>query len=455
MVLPSDKLSATGNPYEPHRSPAGSRAAYGEESPEALRRRVEVLLDEMMLGGVDTASAGPARDQMGSQAGGSGTAAWTPADEVALDYDGASPGSKSPGSNGTNGGFDAPPGVELNGAYTPTHKADEPAPGDQPILPARGARNPLVSAEDRYAHLSGAQPGDQPAPAPSAAPGQPETSPATEDWPAGSGAAYMPASSSPLNPTVRRQSPSLASMMSVGVRAANRSNLLPRSNEINVDVVQQEIDDLLRAIPASLPAGNEAVERSRHLLNKAQTLLQSEPTRTAEVEYYLQQVRRIVQRTRQTEQWSSLYRNRLTAYLWAWLLLGAMVVAALIVYLPDITDLFSQLLDAPALWSIAQQGPVVLAGAFAGALGASVAALFSMQRRSRREFGHFDRKYGLRGLLLPLMGFFFGFLLALLWTVVYLLAAIDPVLYGWAVAAPAALAFVVGFSQEWLYGARI
>ena len=36
--------------------------------------------------------------------------------------------------------------------------------------------------------------------------------------------------------------------MAVGVRAANRSNLLPRSNEIDADTVQQEINDLLRAV---------------------------------------------------------------------------------------------------------------------------------------------------------------------------------------------------------------
>ena len=86
--------------------------------------------------------------------------------------------------------------------------------------------------------------------------------------------------------------------MSVGVRAANRSNLLPRNNEIDASTIQQEINDLLRAVGAGKSANHAEMERSRHLLNKAQTLLQSDPARTAEVDYYLQQVRRIVQRTR-------------------------------------------------------------------------------------------------------------------------------------------------------------
>jgi hypothetical protein len=77
-----------------------------------------------------------------------------------------------------------------------------------------------------------------------------------------------------------------------------------------------------------------------------------------------------------------------------------------------------------------------------------------MQRHGSREFAYFDRKYGLRGLLLPLLGMFLGFLLALFCAVVYILAEIDPGLHTWAVAIPAVLAFAVGFGQEWLYGAR-
>jgi hypothetical protein len=276
-----------------------------------------------------------------------------------------------------------------------------------------------------------------------------------ERWsPPGGGTSGEYAGSALSNSAVRRQSPSIASTMSVGVRAANRSNLLPRDNEITAETAQQEINDLLKAVATTLPPGNEAVERSRHLLGKAQTLLQSDPTRTAEVDYYLQQVRRIVQRTRQTEQWSSLYKQRLSLYLWAWLLLSAMIVTAVALYTGEVIEFFTQLVDTPELGLIFQQAPVLLAGAFGGVLGASLSALFNMQRHGSREFAYFDRKYGLRGLLLPLLGMFFGFLLALFCAVVYILAEIDPGLHAWAVAVPAVLAFVVGFGQEWLYGAR-
>lgn len=441
-------------------------SAYGEESPEALRRRADALLDEMMLGGVDAASAGPHT--------GNGATHWPSTGAMGLEYDGAGYGANGPnGFREASGSLDAhfdaheaneylppvghPPAAALAAPATPN--GDEPATAPaapSPAAPAGGGR--LISAEDRYAQYTGAR-----SAAPSSVPPAriqpaaelpslaPEPAPAWQ--PAADEAARQSPTSAP-NSTVRRQSPSLASTMSVGVRAANRTNLLPRNHEVDAGAVQQEINDLLRAVAAELPGGNEAVERSRHLLNKAQTLLQSDPTRTAEVDYYLQQVRRIVQRTRQTQQWSSLYRQRLTVYLWSWLLFSALVVAASALYAGPLADWLNQVIDLPDWWLIVQQGPVLLAGAFAGSLGASLSALLHMQRHARREFGYFDRKYGLRGLLLPLLGLLLGLVLAGLWSGVYLMAGVDPVLHTWAIAAPALLALLAGFVQQWLYGAR-
>lgn len=452
---------------------ASSRGAYGEESPEALRRRADVLLDEMMLGGIDTGAAGPYSSGTTTGSGnGNGAAHWPSADEMALDYDGAA--GHDSGSNGSYG--------------------DDALVGGEPVLPPRSTSSRLISAEERYTQLTGARSDGEPAPQtpPAVAPLPVSAAPPSQTEPASSfPRTDMPRADAPAATTsdyrgdyrtdtrggyqnnyaadsagsalgvstgsssaVRRQSPSLASQMAVGVRAANRSNLLPRNNEIDADTVQQEINELLRAVSTSLPAGNEAVERSRHLLSKAQTLLQSDPTRTAEVDYYLQQVRRIVQRTQQTAQWSSVYQKRLTVYLWAWLLLAGMIVAAVALSTGAAVEFFTQLVDTPGLKPIVQQAPVVLAGAFTGALGASLSALFSMQRRSRREHSYFDRKYGLRGLLLPLLGMFFGLLLAIMAAIIYILAEIDPGVWTWAVAVPAVLALIVGFGQEWMYGAR-
>jgi hypothetical protein len=59
----------------------------------------------------------------------------------------------------------------------------------------------------------------------------------------------------------------------------------------------------------------------------------------------------------------------------------------------------------------------------------------------------------LRGLTLPLLGALFGVVLALLWATVSYFLALDAANI-WLGALPALVAFFVGFSQEWLYGAR-
>ena len=53
MGLQSGKTTATGDIYDSQRSLSGVRSPFGEDSPDALRRRAELLLDEMMLGAVD------------------------------------------------------------------------------------------------------------------------------------------------------------------------------------------------------------------------------------------------------------------------------------------------------------------------------------------------------------------------------------------------------------------
>ena len=53
MGLQSGKTTATGDIYDSQRSLSGARSPFGEDSPDALRRRAELLLDEMMLCAVD------------------------------------------------------------------------------------------------------------------------------------------------------------------------------------------------------------------------------------------------------------------------------------------------------------------------------------------------------------------------------------------------------------------
>ena len=354
-----------------------------DESAEALRRRADVLLDEMMLNGVDIgmndgAFAVDASSSVGREAAhangftenGHHRHQHTPAHATdhalypgdlasgaLLETPASSPTAAATGAAATN---PAPTSTRWPTApaslFAPLPVNDEPPP-----QPAR-----LIPAQDRYA---------PPAPAASLLPG----------------ANGFPATGSTA---VRRQSASLASTMTVGGRANMRSPLLPRALEVDVDTAAQEILALSSEISAALPVGHEAAERSRHLLNKAQNILQSDPSRTAEVDYYLQQVRRIVQRTQQTHTDSSLYRRRLTLYLTAWAALALTVLIARYVLeaelLAFLEDFFWTSPDA--VW--VRFGPMILAACFAGALGAALGVLLNMRRHAAQEYGYFDRKDG-------------------------------------------------------------
>ena len=233
-----------------------------------------------------------------------------------------------------------------------------------------------------------------------------------------------------------------------------RSTLLPRSGDANAEGLQQEIRELMTEVTSTLSAGNESYERSRHLLNKAQAILQSDPLRTAEAEYYLQQVRRIVQRAHQRNTWSAVYRKRLTLYLICWTALTLLVLVTSIFYA-----------DALVAWALTEANsdmgaelasfvPMALWALSAGALGAALMELLAMRRYARRPYGLFDRKYGLRGLLMPILGLSIGLIFAVIWGTLLWALGIDPAERLWVGAVPTVLAFLAGLTQRWFYGVR-
>lgn len=414
-----------------------------DDSADALRRRADALLDEMMLGGVDI-GAGFGADAISDPGYTNGfTENGAHHHEVKPEQRYAAASSELASSSviDDEGGvvrpsqgatarplFDSGQRDDARRPFPEYPPQDEPsttlgaaAAGDVPKGDAR-----LIPAEDRYA---------RPAP-PIVEPPMPLNGPTRSP-----------------NSAVRRQSASLASSMTVGARASARSTLLPREVEIDADTAAQEIHALNAEIAASLPIGHEAAERGRHLLSKAQHILDSDPSRSAEVEYYIQQVRRIVQRTRQMHNDSSLYRNRLILYLMAWAALALTGVAARYLLQGELVALLEAFfwVGSDSIW--VQFGPMVIGAFFAGALGAAISVLLNMRRHGAREHGYFDRKYGLRGLLLPILGAVFGVLIALVWAAVCYFTRMDG-LDIWVGSLPALFAFLVGFSQEWLYGAR-
>jgi hypothetical protein len=253
---------------------------------------------------------------------------------------------------------------------------------------------------------------------------------------------------------VRQDPAQFVSAMSVVGSNKRRSTLLPRMSTLDADTLQREISTLHGDISALLPVGNETAERARHLLDKAYSILQSDPMRSAEVEYYMQQVRTIVQRLRQARQWSDLYRKRLQLYLGAWLGLSAVVVVARFVFQTELDLFLAALLGAGMDSVLVQHWATWLGTGFAGSLGGALGALYTMRTHARVEQGFFDRKYGLRGLILPIIGLLVGMIGYVIFGLLFALLGINPAQQVVAGVVTALAAFGFGFSQESIYGTR-
>jgi len=165
-------------------------------------------------------------------------------------------------------------------------------------------------------------------------------------------------------------------------------------------------------------------------------------------------VRTIFQRVQQTLDWSNLYRSRLSLYLISWIGLALLVLVGRYLYQVRLEGwLVNARLLAGDGWAI-HHIVTGLAAFFSGGLGGAVGALFNLRRQSRMPHGFIDRKFGLRGLILPLIGAIVGGILYLLIGALYVAAGINPAQDLLFSTAPAVLAFAFGVSQESIYGTR-
>jgi hypothetical protein len=168
----------------------------------------------------------------------------------------------------------------------------------------------------------------------------------------------------------------------------------------------------------------------------------------------MQQVRTIVLRLRQSRQWSELYRQRLHVYLLGWLGLSAMVLTARFLFQIDLENALIWLTGvSPDGWVVAHWATFV-GTVGAGACGGAVGALYTMRNHARGEHSFFDRKYGLRGLILPFMGAIVGALGYVIFGVLFALVGINPAQSLTAAMIPTMVALAFGFSQESIYGTR-
>ena len=419
-----------------------------DESPEVLRWRAEFLLDEMMLGAVD-ASAGEPRSPFAYDArtydtdfrghhddGEAPLLADTPPQRGAAVF----PAPSGRGATATS----APHLGEPPPAFTQASDGDRAAPN-------RG-QGAVVAVEQRYARYAVNQ-NQAASPTLSANGGN------------GAGGLHGPVDygAPPLGPVRRTTAATLIAndntgvgvgSMSVGGRGVKYANLLPRSSTWDVREMQREIVALHGEIDALLPTTHSTNQRAHHLLDRANDILSSDPLRSAEVDYYLAQVRAIVQRASQNVEWSAHYRQRLLLYLSAWIGLSLIMLAGCFLY----GDLIAAILSDWFAWGAGSRLEAhtgfLLTAVFAGALGASAGALLTMRRSAHRKYGFIDRKYSLRTLVLPVMGMIVGLALYLIFGVVAWALDYVPDQSMWLPLAPALIAFAFGLIQESLYGTR-
>ena len=481
---PSDSNEAT-----PRLKSTQEKPIQEEEGPEALRGRADSLLDEMMLGAVDV-SAADTRSTVPAEKS-TGTSGAAPSSDA--DFGGYVAGAnemdfRQPG-NGNYASSDTEPytfsskrnasdaidraqsqhsepqsAVEVSqrqNGYEAEAASPQPTPTPEwRVKSGSGSSRSDDSVWNDYVDSFRA-PGDVGAQIPkwqsdSPADGNERSIYGSTDAGAAASDSSQAGGAHPPEPSSGERSDDrdggYVSAMAVMSRGPRRSSLLPRMSRFDVDALDREIAGLHEEIRVLLPVGHDQAERALHLLDKANTIAQSDPERSAEVEYYMQQVRTIVERTRQARKWSNLYRDRLRIYLLAWTLLSALVLTALLLFQFQIEAYVVVAMDVIEDGLLMRNLAGALGSMMAGALGGALGALLNMRKHTRTQYGFFDRKYGLRGLMLPIIGALVGLIVFSVFATVYYFAGINPSLSAVAMALPALIAFFFGFSQESIYG---
>ncbi len=482
--------------------------AVQDQNPELLQWRANVLLDEMMLGAIDVAAGDsvPARALSSAQNSAQQERRSSTTVERTTNFERTTKDAKDT----TDAASSAFHGSQTHGSRAAAEHVDASAvaqrrmrePGDDEPLPTERTSSRGAPANRVPAHNNNGA-----AHAPSATNGerveQPEPGHGTEQWlfaaeqryqqiaarqqakrsstdydgwsmaadadsqhhygvaaaysQAATDTATAPVTRSVVTPESGGESGPSRNGQPTGARTGRkrlRSNLLPRLNVQDSQSVQQEMGLLQNGIEAVLPVGHESRERAQHLLQKAYRILQEDPTRSAEVDYYLQQVRTIVQRVEETVHWSNLYYRRLHTYLFAWLALSIIVVGSRYLYATPMSNWIAWLTNTTAESLLVYNLLTITAALFFGALGGGIGALLNMMQHARMNYGFFDRKYGLRGLILPVIGALGGLILCVIFGLLYALLGLDPTVSVWFGLLPALIALALAASQEYFYGVR-
>jgi len=452
----------------PSMSTGGNGDAQREDSPELLRWRADILMDEMMLGAVDVA-AGQASQANTPAAGVADAAnlAGTEPSHASADHR-RGYGDRSDARKSDSGESDSDESDEGGEWWRNPFVAEPVRAGDaQPYSAASNLNLPTWSSflerEEASSPAEAAILDEvQPLASDSAAPGKPSTPeyarPETQMYADG----MLRQPSAMRTVTDERETPGETKRApwrehdeyADSARRAKRTNLLPRMSVVESTVLLREIDEMRNEIGSVVPETHEWSVRSRHLLGKAETILRHDPERTAEVEYYLNQVRSILERVRQTYRWSQAYYRQLHFYLRAWIAFAAVVLAGALLYRQRLAEFYTFLFNASADSFWAQNTWVWISVLAAGALGGALGALLNMQRFKQTDHGFLDRKYSLRGLLLPIMAAVVGLIIYAPFALISYFLNPTGIIVLILALLPVALAFAYGFFQESFYGTQ-
>lgn len=416
MTAESSSHSPENLPEVPFsdRQPDSDSGFASTDSPELLRWRADILMDEMMLGSVDGGGAAYSGDYVPAEPDGSANGSGNYGADVASVPD---------GEGGAAG--------------------KEPGEDEWWQHPFRTASPAEAQGEPSHSAAGMTFPASTPAP-------MPDTEADQSDSLLRPPAAVQPAATfSPAEGSEARESSRIAGKRS---RPGARSNLLPRVSTVDTEALWREIDEMRTEIGAVTPAQHEWNVRSRHLLDKGERILRQSPDRTAEVEYYVKQVRSILERVRQSYGWSRIYMQRLNRYLLLWVAFAAVAAAGLFLYRGALVDFFSLVTGVRPDGFVISLLPDWLAVIAVGALGGALGALLGMSRRQALEQGFFDRKYSLRGLLLPILAALAAFFIFIPFGLIAYFMPLSWTIAVSLVVVAALLAFAFGFFQESLYG---
>lgn len=250
-------------------------------------------------------------------------------------------------------------------------------------------------------------------------------------------AAAMPQNSILDTPVSRRPEP-----------ISTRIDATPISiSAVEAQKLSEEIEHLYAQVNRLQEARRDLTGHALSLLREARTILNSQPERMGRADYNVRQVRSLLERARESRRRSIRTGVLLLFYLAFWLMICAASVTSLILY-GDILRL---------IWvDGVQRGTLsphtlpllltILAGASGGVIGATISLISQL-----RQGQEFDRQYGLRYTIQPVMGVVLSIAIYVLSNFLFGVAGIKMTDSVVTAAFPAIVALPAGLWQEMVY----